>query len=409
MNITFKLFCAGFLLFCQAVVADSSYLLSDALALVLLHNPGLHSFSYDVRANEAKILQAALSPNPLLDVETENIDAPEFRQTTFLISQLIELGGKRDARIHFAKTERDRVSLDYEVQKRELFIETGLLFIDVLVNQQKVIFLEENLKVLQDFSAVVEKRVNAGKASVIEQSNFIVLLNTSLIDLQNAQNELKIAKYKLAAKWGAQCGDAFTVVGELDWMVEVIPLELMGELIQEHPQVVAFSFEENVRLARIALEQAGAYPDLNVRGGPRYLEEARRWVWVVGFTIPIPISDRNQGRIIEAKELLSKLETEREVVFVKLLSDLNTSYATLQHTTLELNLLKNSVLPAAKKGMEFSYQGYNLARYNYLEFLETERAYRTSKMRYLQVLAEYHKALTVLQGLTGSKAISQCE
>lgn len=381
------------------------YTLADTLALTLLNNPDLNSFSYDLRAGDARILQASFRPNPGIDVLTENIGSPIFIQTTFMLSQLIEFGGKRHARVKYAKTERDRVALDYEVMKRQLYVNTTLLFIDVLINQQKLAFLEENLNVLQNFSATVEKRVKAGKASVIEESNFIVLLNTARIDLKNAQNELKNAKNKLAAQWGEANNHAFFVLGDLDWIPGVTSLDKMGDLIQEHPQVVRSYFEGNLRSAKIALEKSKAYPDVNLNGGPRYLEEAKKWVWVVGFTIPLPINDRNQGRIWESRENLSRLEKEREALWVKLLTELNNSYSTIQTVGSELNLLKNEVLPAAQKAYDFSYKGYELARYNYLELLETERAYRTSKIRYLQSLGEYHKALAILQGLTGSKAI----
>jgi outer membrane protein, heavy metal efflux system len=334
-----------------------------------------------------------------------------FMQTTLLLSQLIELGGKRKARLHFSQTERDRVALDYEVRKRQLFVDTTLLFIEVLINQQKIAFLKENLEVLQGFSSIVENRVKAGKASVIEESNFTVLLTTTLIDLKNAQNELKIAKNKLSAQWNETNGDAFVVVGNLDWVPEMIPLEEMGGLVQEHPQIVRSYFEDNLRSARVAVEKSKAYPDVNLRGGPRYLKEANKWVWVVGFSVPIPINDRNKGRIWESYENLEKLEKEREIIWTKLLTDLNNSYSTIQTVISELNLLKNIVLPTAQRAYDFSYKGYRLARYNYLELLETERSYRSSKMRYLQALGEYHKALAQLEGLTGSKAIinQQCE
>lgn len=385
------------------------YSLADTLALTLLNNPDLNSFNYDMRAGDARILQASFRPNPTIDVLTENINAPIFMQTTLMLSQLIELGGKRHARVKFAKTEKDRISLDYEVMKRKLFVDTTLLFVDVLITQQKLAFLEENLNVLQNFSSVVEKRVKSGKASVIEESNFIVLLNTARIDLKNTQNELKNAKNKLAAQWGGTSGDAFFLVGNLHWIPEVVSLDKMGDLIQEHPHIVRSYFEDNLRSAKIALEKSKAYPDVNLNGGPRYLEEAKKWVWVVGFTVPIPINDRNQGRIWESRENLDKLEKEREAIWVKLLTELNTSYSTIQTVSSELSLLRSLVLPAAQKAYDFSYKGYELARYNYLELLETERAYRTSKIRYLQALGEYHKALAILQGLTGSKAINECE
>lgn len=387
-----------------------SYSLANVLALVLLNNPDLNSFDYDMRAGDARILQAGFRPNPGIDVLTENINAHIFMQTTFMLSQLIELGGKRHARVKFAKTEKDKTASDYEVMKRQLYVNTALLFIDVLINQQKIAFLEENLNVLLNFASVVEKRVKVGKASVIEESNFIVLLNTARINVTNAQNELRNAKIKLAAQWGDACSHEFFILGDLNWIPEVVSFDKMGDLIQEHPQIVRSYFEDNLRSARIALEKSKAYPDVSLNGGPRYLEEAKKWVWVAGFSVPFPINDRNQGRIWESRENLDKLEREREALWVKLLTELNTTFSTTQTVFSELSLLRNYVLPAAQKAYDFSYKGYELARYNYLELLETERAYRTSKIRYLQALGEYHKALVVLQGLTGSKAIiSECE
>lgn len=398
-------------LFFQTLAAYQSFSLSDSLAFTLLNNPELNSFSYDMRETDARILQARFRPNPAFDVETENIDAPKFIQTTFLLSQLIELGGKYNARLQFARTERDRIYLDYEVKKRQLFIETTLLFIDVLISQQKVAFLDENLKILQKFSSAVDKRVKSGKASMIEEANFSVLLTTAHIDLRNAQNESENAKNKLAAQWGETNNDTFVAVGNLEWIPTVIPLEEMGNLIQYHPQILRSQIEGNLREARIAVEKSKAYPDLNVRGGPRYLNEAHKWVWVIGVTIPLPISDRNQGRIWEASENWEKLEKEREAIWIKLLTELNTSYSTMQTVYSELELLQNTILPAMQKAYDVSYKGYELARYNYLELIETERSYRASKMRYLQALGEYHKALAILEGLTGSKAIfnQQCE
>lgn len=376
--------------------------LNDALALTLLNNPQLNSYSYEMRAADARTLQASLYPNPGFDVETENIGAPRFSQTTFMLSQLIELGGKRKARLHFAQRERDRVALDYEVMKRQLYVDTTLLFIEALIQQQKLTFLEETLKTLQEFSPIVEKRIKAGKASIIEESNFIVMINTAHIDLVNAKNELRKAKSKLAAQWGEPNNDTFIILGTLDWIPELISLEEMGNLLEDHPEVLRTHVEDNLRRAKVALERSLAIPDVNVRGGPRYLKEAKKWVWCVGLFVPLPINDRNQGRILESRENLSKLEREREALWVKLLTELNSAYSTIQTAIVELNLLKNAILPAAQKAYEFSYKGYERARYNYLELIETERAYRTSKVRYLQALGEYHKAFTVLQGLTGT-------
>lgn len=393
-------------LFCYSqILHTQNHSINDVLALTLLNNLQLNSYSYDIRTADARTLQAGFRPNPELDVETENIGASIFGQTTFLLSQLIELGGKRKARLQFAQSERDRATLDYEVMKRQLYIETALLFIDALINQQKLIFLQENLNTLTNFSNIVEKRIKTGKASVIEESNFIVMLNTARIDLGKAQKELKIAKSKLAAQWGEPNSDAFYIEGTLDWIPEIMSFEEMECFIQEHPEIVRSYYEDHLRLAKILLEKSKGIPNVNFRGGPRYLKEANKWVGVVGFSIPLPINNRNQGSIGESMVNLEKLEIERAVIRLKLLTELKQAYLTIQSVFFELTLLKNLILPAAQKAYDFAYKGYEMARYNYLELIETERAYRTSKVSYLQALGEYHKALTILQGLIGSKVI----
>jgi cobalt-zinc-cadmium efflux system outer membrane protein len=79
--------------------------LRQALALTLKQNPELAAFSWDVRSAEARVLQARLFPNPDFNTQTEDIAGTKQSsdltrsQTTLQLSQLIELGGKRSARV----------------------------------------------------------------------------------------------------------------------------------------------------------------------------------------------------------------------------------------------------------------------------------------------------------------------
>ena len=91
--------------------------LRDAAFLTLQRNPELAAFGKEMRALEGATLQAGLRPNPELSVNVENIGnvqpltgdinstkavAQEVVQqiTTIRIYQLVELGGKRAARVN---------------------------------------------------------------------------------------------------------------------------------------------------------------------------------------------------------------------------------------------------------------------------------------------------------------------
>ena len=81
--------------------------LSQALALALTQNPELSAYSWESRAQEAAALQAKLFPNPTFGANAANFGNKVIKGfdgdvVTLELSQLIELGGKRTARIEAA-------------------------------------------------------------------------------------------------------------------------------------------------------------------------------------------------------------------------------------------------------------------------------------------------------------------
>jgi cobalt-zinc-cadmium efflux system outer membrane protein len=87
--------------------------LEEVLRAALLRNPALSSTAFEVRAAEARTLQASLLPNPELELELEDFGGTgEVRgvrasESTLQLSQLVELGGKRAKRVRAAGLERD--------------------------------------------------------------------------------------------------------------------------------------------------------------------------------------------------------------------------------------------------------------------------------------------------------------
>ena len=98
--------------------SDSTITLRGALALSLLHNPDLRAFAWEVRAREARVLQAGLPPNPEVGGEVENFNGTGSlggfgaAEMTFGLSHLVELGGDRVRRKQVAALERDLAGWD---------------------------------------------------------------------------------------------------------------------------------------------------------------------------------------------------------------------------------------------------------------------------------------------------------
>ena len=123
---------------------ENDLTLRDAVHLMLQNNPELASFSKEIRAQEGIKIQAGKFKNPELDVESEDINAntrPNTRAaqfTTIRFSQLIELGGKRSARINAASIGQELANRNYESKRLELITRVANVFTKVLAGQERL-------------------------------------------------------------------------------------------------------------------------------------------------------------------------------------------------------------------------------------------------------------------------------
>ena len=118
--------------------------LPQAQTLAVQHNPKLAAFGWEVRAGEARTLQAGLPPNPEIGIEVENFaGSGEFQgfqgaEITIHLSQLIELAGKRGKRARVAALERDLTAWDYEATRLDVLTQVTQAFVEVLSTQERL-------------------------------------------------------------------------------------------------------------------------------------------------------------------------------------------------------------------------------------------------------------------------------
>lgn len=170
--------------------------LRDALALTLLQNPELSTSAYDIRAAEARTIQAGLIPNPEVTGEVEDFGGTGERrgfstaQSTLSLSQLIELGSKRTRRIQLARTDEALAGWDYEAKRLDVLVDSVRAFVGVLAAQRKVALAQSLLDLDQQIYGTVVERVKAGSASPLEEQRAQVAVANSRVNLQRDQSEL---------------------------------------------------------------------------------------------------------------------------------------------------------------------------------------------------------------------------
>ena len=381
--------------------------LRQALALALEKNPGLRGFAWEVRAAEARTLQASLRPNPELDVEVENIagsgdfSGTDAAETTIALSQLIELGGKRSKRTRVASLRRDLAGWDYEAVRIEVLTGVAQRYVEVLTSQRRVELAADAEALSQQFYDTVSKRVEAGASAPVEKTRASVVVATSRIELQRAQRRLWAARISLASTWGNPNPRFESVAGELESIREIPTIQSLAELISQNPDIARWAVEITHRRAEVALAKAQGTPDVAVGIGARHFSETSDDAMVVGVSLPLPIFDRNQGGVLEARFNTAKAREQQRAAEVRVGAALGSAYQGLAAAYDEAVMLKQEVLPAAQASFDATNQAYRQGKLGYLDVLDAQRSFINMRIEYLESLSSYHNAVAEVEGLIG--------
>jgi len=381
--------------------------LEQALGSALLESPALAAFSYDVRAAEARVLQAGLLPNPELELEVEEYDRDgegfDSAETAVVLGQLFELGGKRRWRTRVAEAEGELAGWDYESMRLDVFTETTQRFTTVLAAQERLVLAGSAVELAEKTSRAVGERVKAGKEPPFQASKSEAELELARMEALEAQNALGVARKRLAAMWGSERVTFEGVAGSLDGVLGSIPsLHAMRPRLSLNPDLARWDAELRLRQASLSSEKAARVPDLEASVGFLQYEEDGTDALAFGIGVPLPVFDRNQGNIRAAALELSKAEVERSATELALAAKLAETHAALVGAHQRVTTLRGKVVPAMEQAYEAAHEGYRQGKFGFLDMLDAQRGLFDAKGALVDALSNYHSALTDIQRITGT-------
>ncbi len=400
-------------IFRQEVATKSSQAVSGTLSfgnaalLALRNNPGLASFDPAMRAADGRILQASLAPNPTLDTTIENaLGTGAYRgydaaESSVAISQLIERGGKREARQRIQIADKELVRADYQIRRREIFTEVAQAFAQALAAQEKIDLYSEFVTLNESFLPEIEKRIDAGKSTAVERSRAKTAVTTARLARMQAEREFKTARMRLAATWGSATPGFERVEGKLGDLPKRMDRTSLEKSLYSHP-----SYQKEIdNMAKSSAEHnlaiANGKQDITLHGGPKYFREGRDEVaLIVGFSIPLPFNDKNQGAIAATGAQIEVAARERDAAYAALKANLNAAFLTLSSARTEAETIRDELLPSAQESFDGVQEGYLKGRFGYLDLIEARRSLTEASVQLLDAKAAYQEAAAEIAGLT---------
>lgn len=379
--------------------------LPQALQLALAHNPELAAVAAEIRIKDGDRRQAGLRPNPELSLELENfagqgeLRGADGAEATLQLSQLLELGGKRDRRRQLAVFEQAIAEQELAVKRLELTAATRKAFVQLLAAQQGLALAEEQVHLAEGVFTTVEARVAGGKVPAVERQRAEVTLAVARGAAVQAGLALSGAQQELALQWGGAEPLTPSALGTLEALPELPPLATLTARLEQTPEAARRQQQAAAGQARIALARAGAIPDLTLSLGLRQFQQSDDTAMLAGVSLPLPLFDRNQGGIAAAGAALNQNRHRQQAALAQSRSALASGHAALVAAHGQARVLRDQVLPAAQRAFEAAELGYQVGKFDYLSVLDAQRTLFEVRGQYLQALTAAQLALTDLERL----------
>ena len=368
--------------------------IEDALQAAASGNPELAASGREIGIAQGLREQAGLLRNPTLSWEQEGTESRN-RTTTFGISQPLELGGKRGARVELAERGQDVAALNLEARRNQLRGEVIAVFYSALRAQERERLAQQSVELAQRGVVAAEGRVRAGKAAPLEANRAQVQLAEVRLEQDRASRERADANQALAALMGLASADFSGVRSDSAKPLPGLPSpdELLSRLGDSAEMRLAQSrIEEGEASLRLAKTQR--IPDLDVSlGSQEAIEDGNRdRIAVIGFSLPLPLFDRNQGNILAESRRADQARDLRNATELRLRQE--TQQALQQWSTAqgEVNAFRLTILPSAQTAVESATRGFEMGKFGFLEVLDAQRTLITARDQYLRALAQVSDA-----------------
>lgn len=385
--------------------------LEDAWRLAERSNAALQSALAGRLAVEGQLAEsrAFLWNNPELSYQLNRRTAPQagtadqrFREWAMGLSQTFEIAGQKGHRASAARDDFAAVDAAIAELRHQLRADVEERFVKVLALQRRIAIEHENLKLVENASLAIGKRVVAGEANRIEG-------NVAKVEAERTRNQLAALDEQLV-----------TVQAELAQLLQLPPdarPEARGELTRaaayqrealieqavQRPQLAALAKRESAARSRLDLERASVYPDVTVginiaRDGPSDLRER-----VIGMSVsvPIPFFKRNQSGISKALAEVNQAQIERQAGERDIRAAVLAQWTRHQQLITRANRLRNTVLPPLEDNLRLTRIAFQAGEINLTDLLLVNRQVLDGRRDMLEVETELRLAQIALERAAG--------
>ncbi len=394
---------------------------NDLIRRALTSNGELGAARLDIERARARVRQAGLRPNPVIDFEQTSerfTGAGTDRFTVVGFALPFELGGKRGRRIELAQAELEAAEAEIADRERRLAGEALAAYAEALAALRELEITEQLNDLNIQTARVVQIRVNEGETPPIELNLLQVEVDRLRSRRALVEGRLQAALIRLRSRVGIAPDEPLRLREDLTAPVLPKPPATLEAAIE-----IALRTRPDLRLARLTAEaaQAGlrlahaqATPDATVF--TRYTFDrtitdlpaplvpvpnfSRRLTF--GVSVGLPVFNKNQGAKAEAATAIMQAQRRSEFAESIVRAEVTSAYTRYEAAQAALATFEQGVIERSNANIRTIRAAYEIGAFRITDLLAEQRRLVDSQRDFTEALTERYRALADLQSAIGA-------
>ena len=385
--------------------------LPQVVEFSIKNNGDLKSFRAEKGIRDAGKTRAGLLPNPTLEFEggTGALTGNSAEHNLSIgVSQEFLLFGKRAKRLALAERELEMYLWQAVDRERLLREEVKAAFYDVVLADKQVALTDRFIALNRQVSDVTKERLDAGDIPELEMNLVQVELARSEAARIAAEKTLTQSRAKLLTLMGQPVGEFPGFTGEFETVSLSKNLaELKKQALGNRPDLKALEVERDRGESDIILARAEGFPNLTAGlalkrdttaievGGVEGQDSAH--TIVLRLSMPIPVFDRNQGGVQEARARQGSTQSRLSAAAITIEREVETAYASFKNAEKVLSLYRTTINPQLEANLKLTLEAYSLGEVGILAVIQEQKKFFEVSEGYLTAQHDRQVALLKLE------------
>ncbi len=365
---------------------DDGLSLREAEAVTLAFNPDLREARARAGVSAASAEHAGLPPDPFLFGDIARIidDVENQWMGAAVLGFTIPISGRLEA-------ERELADADHwgdllRVYAREWSARVALreAWTEWSIASRKIVVIDRFLEELASLVEIVDAIERAGEIAPVDARLFTLEHATRVAQRAVTQGEIDRLRAGIYRLLGLDQRIAIDMTPGLPSHAASPGLDSNEWISIDHPDVLVAQAEHDAAERTLVLEIRKQFPDIVL--GPGFGHENGNDRVILGFSIPIPLFNRNQQAIEVARAQREAARVGYEVALERLEADYDEACVVLNSARITREILENKVAPIADRQHDEALRIAELGEVDTLLLLESLKRRFDTRLAVLDAL-----------------------